>query len=83
MVIGFSPSIWFDRQTNCPKCQLLVKVSDEECPHCGYLFTMQDRKNMESKVRRQYLYSATLGLVFFLAVMATVYLLASYAYGES
>ena len=77
MVIGFSPSIWFDRQSKCSKCQLLVKVSNEECPHCGYLFTLRDREEMESKVRRQYLYSATIGLAFVLAVMTTVYLLAS------
>ena len=74
-MIGLSPSIWFDRQGQCPNCGLLVALGQEQCPHCGHEFSEAECKLMTSTVNRRYTVGALLGLLVFSSLIAGLVIL--------
>ncbi|QFU76651.1 hypothetical protein EY643_13860 [Halioglobus maricola] len=56
----------------CPMCHKLIFVDEEDCPHCGYALTEEERQHMIKRIEKNNRYSMAFGALFFGSLFGAV-----------
>lgn len=65
---GVIEKLFKDRQSHCPNCGLLIKLSVEECGHCGNKIGETELVELKKAENETFKSSVLCGLVFFFLI---------------